>query len=183
MTSRARLFIAPLGLLFAFGLGVFSSCSRPQAPSEQRLVPTEATSLQAPFVLRLQGPPQPPAAGATLSLEALLEVPSGITAPVPITVEVTTPAGVQLLNVAARQVISVGGATRMVRLPLSFQLTKSLGTPISVRASLERGEAMRAVAERFYPEPVPPAQIDSASSPPSPPLPGIPVGTPTETVR
>lgn len=181
MTSRTRFFLAPLGL--AFGLGIFSSCSRPQAPSEQRLVPTEATSLQAPFVLRLKGPTVPPAAGSTLALEALLEVPSGISEPVPITVEVVTPGGVQLVSGAARQVVSVGGAARTVKLPLSFQLTKPLGTPISVRASLERGEAMRAVAERFYPEPAPPARIDPAGGAPSPPLPGIPVGTPTETVR
>lgn len=180
MITRTRLFFAPLG--FVVGLGVFAACNRPPAASEQRLTPTEATSLQAPFVLRLSGPAVPPVAGATLSLDALLEVPPGVSEPVPITVEVTAPAGVVLLNAAARQVVSVGGSTRTARLPLSFQLGRSLDTPISVRASLERGEAMRAFAERFYPEPTPPAQLEPAAGAPSS-LPGIPVGTPTETVR
>jgi len=184
MTSRELFSIHWLGGVFVVGLALLGACNRPPAAPEPRLHPTEATVLQAPFVLRLQGPPSPPSGAGTLSLEAVLDVPPGLGESVPIVVEVTSPEGALLINAAARQVVSLGGATRQARLPLSFQLSKPLGTPISVRASLERGEAMRAVAERFYPEPTPTSPTGSEATPAAPsPLPGIPVVTPKETVR
>jgi hypothetical protein len=168
----------PLGFVVVTAL--FLGCSRSPSTPRPALTPTEATALQAPFVLRLIGPP-PPTGATQLSLEAVLQVPPGVVEPLPILVEVQVPAGA-ISRSAARQVVSVGGAVRTVRLPLSFELAQPLVAPIVVRASLERGEALRAVAERTYPEPPPPATIDPAASGPSP-LPGVPVGTPIETAR
>jgi hypothetical protein len=185
MNLRSPISISWLGGVFVAGLALAGACNRPPAVSEQaprkQLAQAEATSLQAPFVLRLYGPPWPPAGATTLSLDAVLQVPPGLREPVPIVVEVTTPEGVELVNAAARQVVPVGAT---VRLPLSFKLSKPLHAPIGVRASLERGAAMRAVAERFYPEPSSPAPSGSdPAAAASAQLPGIPVATPKETVR
>lgn len=165
LIMRLKLKECTAGLLLCGALGgAFgwaAGCRQPAPPSPgvATAAAAESTSLQAPFVLRLK---ELPATGTTLNLMAILEAPASSTHPVPVTIEVLTPAGLTLLGGAPQQPVRVGGTVRQVSLPLSFLVAGPRREPITVRASLRMGNALGAAAERHYPE--------SPAAPPPDPL-------------
>lgn len=164
-----------------------AGCTKPAPPpAAAPAASTEATSLQAPFVLRLAGPAAVPT-GGRLDLLAVLETPPSSRGLVAIEVEVLLPSGVALIGGLLKQEVRLGGKVRQAVLPLSFQLIGPLTQPIAVRASLRVGRSLGAVAERLYPEPAPSAPASPVDPPGGPgsgqPAGGIPIATPIETVR
>jgi len=173
-------------LLCGAGLWAGAGCTKPALPPAAALAAaTEATSLQAPFVLRLAGPAAVPT-GGRLDLVAVLETPPASHGLLAIEVEVLLPPGVAPSGLL-KQEVRLGGKVRQAVLPLSFQLTGPLTQPIAVRAALRVGRSLGAVAERHYPEPAPTAPASPVEPPGGPrsgqPAGGIPIATPIETAR
>lgn len=176
--TAALLLCGALGGSFGWAAG----CSQPAPPSPgvATAAKAESTNLQAPFALRLK---ELSATGTTLNLVAILDAPASSMPPVPVTIEVLTPAGLTLLGGAPQRLVRVGGTLRQVSLPLSFLVTGPRREPITVRASLRMSNALGAVAERHYPE--------TPAAPPPDPLVapasgrrrigGVPIATPIAT--
>lgn len=180
--AAALLLYGALGGALGGAFGLVAGCSQPAPPPPgvAAAAPAESTSLQAPFTLRLE---ELPATGAALNLMAILEAPAVLTHPMPITIEVLTPAGVTLLGGAPQQPVRISGKLRQVSLPLSFLVAEPRHEPIMVRASLRMGNALGAVAERHHPEtpaaPPPDPLVDPAGGRRR--IGGVPIATPLET--
>lgn len=133
--------------------------------------------MQAPFVLRLSGPPAVPGPGPLQLVAELSSPATGLAAPLRVEVEVQAPAGVSA-GQSLQTSVELSATTPRVSLPLSFTLSGPLSQPIVVRASLRVGDVFGAVAQRQYPPPPEKTHGNPAGSTPAPEIPGLPVANP-----